>query len=159
MARLPGTLTIAAVGKLRTPHWQAAQADYLQRLRRYIEVELVEVRDVVGSTVPDDVAVAREGERLLDAVSGIPWTIALDATGKQGDSVRLAGHVRHQVEIYHHVGFLIGGPVGLSSQVIETCNERLSLSLLTFPHELARVILLEQLYRAATIISGEQYHK
>ncbi len=159
MVRLSGILTIAAVGKLRTPHWQAAQADYLQRLRRYIEVELVEIRDIVGNTVPDDVAVAREGDRLLDAVSGIPWTIALDATGKQGDSVRLAGHVRRQIETYHHLGFVIGGPVGLSPRVIETCNERLSLSPLTFPHELARVILLEQLYRAVTIISGEQYHK
>ena len=158
MAHLPGRLTIAAVGKLRTPHWRAAQADYLERLRRYIDVELVEVRDVVG-TVPDDVAVAREGESLLGAAADIPWIIVLDAAGKHADSVQLAGYVRRQIEVYHHLGFLIGGPVGLSDDVIERGNERLSLSRLTFPHELARVILLEQLYRAATIMSGEHYHK
>ncbi len=159
MIRLPGTITIAAVGRLRTPHWQAAQADYLQRLRRYTRVELVEVRDEVGGHVPDEVAIEREGEALLQSVADLPWVVALDATGRQAGSVRLARYLGKKVEVYRDVGFVIGGPLGLAPAVLERANEQLSLSRLTFPHELARVILLEQLYRAATILSGEPYHK
>ncbi len=159
MIRLPGTLTVAAVGRLRTPHWLAAQEDYAQRLRRYTQFELIEVRDYLGGTLPDDVAVGREGDALLKAVDGTPWLIALDARGKQADSRRLAGYLHKQVSVYRDIAFLIGGPVGLAENVLARCNERLSLSRLTFPHELARIVLLEQLYRAMTILSDEQYHK
>jgi 23S rRNA (pseudouridine1915-N3)-methyltransferase len=159
MARLPGTLTIAAVGRLRTAHWQAAQKDYLARLKRYVNVAVVEVRDVVGGNMADDVAVTREGEALLKAVEGIPWVLALDAAGRQVDSVDFAHYLRQRTEVYHQVAFIIGGPVGLAPQVLDRANERFSLSLLTLPHELARVVLLEQIYRALTILSGEPYHK
>jgi 23S rRNA (pseudouridine1915-N3)-methyltransferase len=159
MPRFPGTLAIAAVGKLRTPHWQAAQADYLMRLRHYIQVEIREVRDVVGGGSSDDVAVAREGEALLKSVEAASWVVALDATGRQADSVRFAQYLRQQLEITREVAFIIGGSVGLAPGVLERANDRFSLSMLTFPHELARVILLEQLYRGMTILSGAPYHK
>jgi 23S rRNA (pseudouridine1915-N3)-methyltransferase len=157
--RLPGTLTIAAVGKLRTPHWQSAQRDYLQRLQRYVNLVLVEVRDLAGSTLPDDTAIAREGQALSQAVKDVPWTIALDATGPQLDSEGLADYLRRHVETYRDLAFLIGGPIGLSPDVLAGCSARLSLSRLTLPHELARIVLLEQLYRAMTILGGEPYHK
>jgi 23S rRNA (pseudouridine1915-N3)-methyltransferase len=157
--RLPGTITIAAVGKLRTVHWRSAQDDYLQRIERYTGIQLAEVRDAVGANLPDDVAVAREGEALLAAIDGVPWTIALDARGKQASSSRLARYLHRRVEVYRDVAFVIGGPVGLAPEVLEVCSERLSLSRMTFPHELARVVLLEQIYRAMTILNGEQYHK
>ncbi|MGC9521333.1 MAG: 23S rRNA (pseudouridine(1915)-N(3))-methyltransferase RlmH [Anaerolineae bacterium] len=159
MIRLPGTITIAAVGRLRTPHWEAAQTDYLARLRRYSRVELVEVRDEVGGHLPDEVAITREGEALLDAVRDIPWVIALNTKGKQAGSVQFAHYLRQKVEVYRDVGFVIGGPLGLAPAALERADEQLSLSRLTLPHELARVVLLEQLYRAATILSGEPYHK
>ena len=159
MIRLPGTITVAAVGKLRTPHWLAAQEDYAGRLQRYTKLEIVEVRDRVGGAVSDEIAMAQEGEDLLEAIDGIPWTIALDARGKRASSVRFARYLHGRIEVYRDVAFIIGGPVGLSSDVLEQCSERMSLSLMTFPHELARVILLEQLYRAMTILSREQYHK
>jgi 23S rRNA (pseudouridine1915-N3)-methyltransferase len=159
MARFPGTLTIAAVGKLRMPHWQAAQQDYVTRIRRYIQVEVVEVRDVAGGSVPDETAIAREGEALLKAAEGAPWLLALDPTGRQADSVRFAAYLRRQIEVYHQVAFIIGGPVGQAPEVLKRANERLSLSLFTFPHELARVVLLEQIYRAMTILNQEPYHK
>ena len=85
--------------------------------------------------------------------------VALSATGRQMDSPGLAAFLQKQIEIYGSLAFLIGGPVGLAAEVLTSCDDTLSLSPLTFPHELARVILLEQLYRAATIISGEKYHK
>ncbi len=159
MMRLPGTLTIAAVGKLRTSHWRAAQQDYLQRLRRYVKVSLVEVRDVAGGSLPDDLAIVREAAALTQATRQAAWTIALDVTGQQLDSEGLADYVRRHVEIHRDLAFVIGGPVGLAPELLASCNARLSLSPLTLPHELARVVLLEQLYRAMTILGGERYHK
>jgi 23S rRNA (pseudouridine1915-N3)-methyltransferase len=159
MARYPGTIFIAAVGKLRTPHWQAAQADYLTRLQRYIQVEIREVRDAVGSNLSDEVAMAREGEALRKSVETVPYVLALDPAGRQADSNRFAHYLRQQLEVYRGVAFVIGGPLGLAPEVLERANDRFSLSLLTFPHELARVVLLEQLYRGMTILSGEPYHK
>lgn len=158
MARLAGKIIIVAVGKLHSD-WRAAQQDYLARLRRYTDVTLVEVKDVVGQGAPDTVALQREGEALLAAAKGARRVIALSATGKQMDSLGLADFLRKQIDVYRSLAFVIGGPVGLSPQVLAACDDKLSLSPLTFPHELARVILLEQLYRAATIISGEKYHK
>lgn len=159
MIRLPGTLTIAAVGRLRNPHWLAAQQEYAGRLQRYTELTIVEVRDQVGGPTPDQVAVEREGATLLDAVKGISWTIALDAKGKQATSEGFAAYLHKQVAVYRDVAFLIGGPLGHGEELLAACDEHLSLSLLTFPHELVRVMLLEQLYRAMTILSGEPYHK
>ncbi len=159
MLRLPGTITIAAVGKLRTAHWRDAQVEYVERIRRYSRLEIIETRDVAGGTLTDDVAIAREGDALLAAVADIPWMIALDSRGKQAESVRFARYLRQQIEVHRDIAFVIGGPFGLADEVVELADECLSLSLLTLPHELARVVLLEQIYRAMTILSGEQYHK
>jgi len=159
MVRLAGKIMIVAVGKLHGVYWRAAQQEYLARLRRYTDVTLIEVKDVVGRGTPDGVAMQREGEALLAAVKGAHYTLALTPTGRQMDSPQLAEFLRKQIEVYTSLAFVIGGPVGLAPQVVAACNEALSLSALTFPHELARVILLEQLYRAATIIGGEKYHK
>ena len=80
-------------------------------------------------------------------------------TGKQLDSLELASFVRNQIGLYGRLAFVIGGPLGLSDEVLQACQETLSLSRLTFTHEIARLILLEQLYRAGTIVAGENYHK
>ncbi len=157
--RLMGKISIVAVGKLHGAYWRAAQQEYLARLRRYTDVILIEVKDVVGRGMPDAVAMQREGEALLAAAREARHLIALSATGKQMDSPGLADFLRKQIEVYGSLAFLVGGPVGLSPEVLTACDDALSLSPLTFPHELARVILLEQLYRAATIIGAEKYHK
>ncbi|HEX6383842.1 MAG TPA: 23S rRNA (pseudouridine(1915)-N(3))-methyltransferase RlmH [Anaerolineae bacterium] len=159
MFQLSGHITIAAVGKLRRSHWQAAQDDYLQRLQRYTTADLVEVKDVTGRSIPDAVAMQREGEQLLKAAENASLKIALTPGGKLMSSPKLATYLRKQVEVYGRIAFLIGGPVGFADEVVARCDEQLSLSPLTFPHELARIILLEQLYRACTILSGEPYHK
>ncbi len=159
MKRLGGQILIAAVGKLKTAHWKSAQEEYLGRLNRYTSARLVEVRDAVGHGGPDGVAAEKEGRLLLEASEGTGRRIALDCTGQQLDSPGLARYLEKNLEVYGKLALLIGGPVGLSAETLEACDERLSLSLLTLPHELARVLLLEQLYRAATIVSGEKYHK
>lgn len=159
IVRLTGKITLVVVGKLHGAYWRAAQQEYLARLRRYTDVTLIEVKDFVGQGMSDGVAMQREGEALLAAAKDARRLIALTVTGRQMDSPGLANFLRKQIEVYGSLAFLIGGPIGLSPEVLAACDDTLSLSLLTFPHELARVVLLEQLYRAATIIGGEKYHK
>lgn len=159
MARRMGTITLAAVGKLRTREWKLAQKEYLGRLGHYTRVKLVEVKDAVGSNVPDGVAMQREGEDLLKAAERAYRTILLTPEGAEMSSPELAAFLQKQIEVYGRIAFLIGGPLGVSDAVREAAHTELSLSRLTFTHEMARVILLEQLYRAFTIINGESYHK
>ncbi len=157
--RVLGKLWVVAVGKVRSACWREAQAAYLRRLRRYADVQLIEVRDRVGRGLPDAVAVRREGDALLRASASARRRFALAVEGTLYDSRTLAAFLRRQVESFGSLAFLIGGPVGLAPEVTAACDGLISLSPLTFPHELARLMLLEQLYRAATILSGEPYHK
>lgn len=159
MPRLIGQITVIAVGKIRKSHWEAAQDDYCKRIKRYTDFELIEIKDVVGRGKPDAVAMQKEGQRLLKAAQSASRKIALTERGRQMSSPRLAKYLQRQIQLYGRIAFLIGGPLGFSDDVLVACDEQLSLSPLTFPHELARVILLEQLYRACTIINNEQYHK
>ncbi len=159
MFRLAGHITVIAVGKIRKSHWKMAQDDYVKRIERYTDFELIELKDAVGRGQPDAVAMQKEGGLLLKAAQSASRKIALTHTGRQMSSPRLAKYLQQQVELYGRVAFLIGGPLGFSDDVLAECDEQLSLSPFTFPHELARVILLEQIYRACTIINNEQYHK
>ena len=159
MSILSGHITVVAVGKMRKSHWKTALDDYQKRLERYTNFKLIEVKDAVGRGAPDAIAIQKEGEQLLNAAQDAHRLIALTENGRQMTSPRLAKYVQRQVELYGRVTFLIAGPLGFSDDVLAQCHEQLSLSPLTFPHELARVILLEQLYRACTILNGEKYHK
>lgn len=158
MPRSIGHITIAAVGKLRERHWLAAQAEYARRLGHYTDLKLIEVKDAVGKSLPDNVAVAREGEQLLAAARGARL-ILMSADGRAMSSPELAIYLQSQLEAFGDMAFLIGGPLGFDPTVTAAAHDRLALSRLTFPHELARVVLLEQLYRAFTILNGEPYHK
>jgi 23S rRNA (pseudouridine1915-N3)-methyltransferase len=154
-----GQIIIAAVGRLKRREWQTAQGDYLKRLKRYSAVSVVEVKDSVGRGFPDAVAMEREGEALLKATSEARRRILLTPNGRELDSEGFAAHLQRQIELYGHLSFLIGGPLGFSQEVESAAEEGFSLSRLTFPHELARIMFLEQLYRAFTILRGEPYHK
>ena len=159
MPRLGGRLLVTAVGKIKEKHWQAAQTDYVKRLGRYTNFQLIEVKDAVGRSVPETVARQREGEQLLSVTSEMQRLIALTPEGQQVASPELANFLHKEVVAYGRLAFLIGGPFGFSDEVLAACHLQLSLSALTFPHEMARIILLEQLYRACTILNGEKYHK
>lgn len=158
MPRPIGQITLIAVGKLKMKPWQMAQAEYSQRLGFYTRLNLVELKDMVGS-LPDNVAIVREGELLINAAATIPVRTALTSTGQSLTSSQLADFLQKQIERHNHLAFLIGGPLGFSPEALATCQQQISLSPLTFTHEMARVILLEQLYRAFTILNGERYHK
>ena len=159
MPFLGGHISVATVGKIRKSHWRDAQDEYAQRINRYTDFALAEVKDAVGRGFPDNVAKQREGDLLLKAAAGTNRRIALTEGGRKMDSKQFARYLRRQVELYGRVTFLVGGPLGFSDEALAACDEQISLSPMTFPHEMARVVLLEQIYRACTILNNEQYHK
>jgi 23S rRNA (pseudouridine1915-N3)-methyltransferase len=151
-------LRVAAVGRVKEPHWRAACDEYLKRMRPYATVEVVEVADRDIGTDPAR-AVAAEGADLLRAIPDGSYVVALDLAGRQMSSEELASHLAElMVRGRSDVTFVIGGSAGLSSDVRARADELLSLSRMTLPHQLARVVLLEQLYRAFRIMRNEPYH-
>jgi 23S rRNA (pseudouridine1915-N3)-methyltransferase len=159
MARKFGSIDLIAVGKMRTKHWLQAQQDYEKRLRHYTTFQLKEVKDVVGRGSPDEVAMQKEGELLLKGAQQANQLILLSPEGKQMTSPGLAKWLRRGIERNGRLAFLIGGPLGFSDNVIAASHEQIGLSTLTFTHEMARILFMEQLYRAFTIINGQKYHK
>ncbi|PIY61832.1 23S rRNA (pseudouridine(1915)-N(3))-methyltransferase RlmH [Candidatus Uhrbacteria bacterium CG_4_10_14_0_8_um_filter_58_22] len=153
-------LKIVCVGKMKEDHWSAAQAEYLKRLGPLCRVEVVEVSaERLGGGVTDAEAMRREGERLLKQVPDGAAVIVLDRTGRQLSSEGFADLLRDTGGTGRTVVFLIGGAAGLSPEVLAASERRLSLSEMTLPHELARVFLIEQLYRAMSILHGGKYHR
>lgn len=151
-------LRIAAVGRLKEPHWRAACDEYLKRLRPYATVEVVEAADRdVSRDAPR--AIAAEGVDLLRAIPEGSHVIALDLGGRQVSSPELADHLAELfVRRRSDITFVVGGSAGLAPEVLARADELLSLSRMTLPHQLARVVLLEQVYRAFRIMRNEPYH-
>lgn len=150
--------TVVAVGRLKEPHWRAAADEYAKRLRPYATLDLVEVAD---RDISRDVAIARsaEADDILRALPAGAHVVALDEAGRERSSPELAAWLDDlAVRGVSHVAFVVGGSAGLDARVRAAARERLSLSRMTFPHQLARVLLLEQLYRAFRISRGEPYH-
>ena len=150
-------IEIVAVGKLR-PYYRQAADDYIRRLRRYAHVREQEVREV--SRAPNTaVQRAEEAARLEVKIPDRTTVVALAREGVGWSSRELARQLEGWLLQGRPLAFVIGGSSGLNSSVIARASARWSLGPLTFPHELARVILCEQLYRAFTILRGEPYHK
>ena len=152
---------IVVVGRTRSSFLQEGEAFYLERLRRYVKTDWVEVK--AGRTTrakPESEVVREEGLALSKRLRGGEILVPLDRTGVQLDSRGLARWLQGLSERPGGpVVFLIGGPLGLSRDLIGRAEKVLSLSRLTLTHEMARIVLLEQLYRACTILAGEKYHK
>ena len=152
---------VVAVGRCRETTIRDGVDDYARRLSHYASVKQVEVKgERARKGISGDQVLAREGSRLLQAIPQNVYSIALDREGESCRSEDLADRLaRLGVEGRSRVAFVIGGPFGLASTVTERADWRLSLSRMTFPHEMSRLILFEQVYRAFTIIRGEDYHK
>jgi len=151
--------TIVCVGKPRG--WAAeASEDYTKRLRRYFPVDVVEVAEENINRRSSEEVLSREGDRILKRVPPDAYVISLDREkGKQLPSERLAEKLEDfGVSGHGHVAFAIGGPWGLSPEVVRSSRELWSFGPITLPHALARVVLLEQIYRAVKIQRGEKYH-
>ena len=153
--------TIVAVGKLKERFWSDACAEYLKRLQPYAKTQVVEVADVDPARAGGEaVAVGREGAAILKAVPDRAHVVLLAIDGKQRSSESLAARIDDLgLSGKGELVFVIGGSCGTSAEVRARADETLSFGPITLPHNLARVVLLEQLYRACKISRGEPYHK
>ncbi|PKQ30132.1 MAG: 23S rRNA (pseudouridine(1915)-N(3))-methyltransferase RlmH [Actinobacteria bacterium HGW-Actinobacteria-10] len=151
-------ISVLAVGRLKERHFREAADEYLKRLGPYATVEMNEVADRDVSR-DETRALAEEGAALLRAIPAGAYVVALDISGTQRSSERFAEWLEEgMVSGRSHVAFVLGGATGLAPEVLERANERMSLGPMTLPHQMARVVVLEQVYRAFRIIRGEPYH-
>ena len=157
-------ITLITVGKIKEKYFTDAIAEYAKRLSRYCKLEIVEVAD---EKTPDGASEAlenqikeKEGERILSKVPDGAYVVALAIEGKQLDSEELADKMeKWNVHGVSHLVFIIGGSLGLTPKVLNRADFKLSFSKMTFPHQLMRVVLLEQVYRSFRIRNNEPYHK
>ena len=159
-------MKVIAVGKLRETFWQEAQAEYVKRLTGYTSrIEIVEVADEPTPENPtpaqSEPVLQREGERILAKIGVREYIVALAINGQLWDSPKFAAHLEQTATdgTASALTFIVGGSLGLHKSVIERADLCLSFGAMTLPHQLARIVLLEQLYRAAKIQRGENYHK
>ena len=157
-------ITLLTVGKIKEDYYRAACAEYVKRLSKYARLEIVEVAD---EKTPDGASSAieeqikdREADRLLAKWDENAHTFVLAIEGKQTDSEGFSKKLS-ELGVYgtSHIQFVIGGSLGLSDKIIKKADNLLSFSKMTFPHQLMRVVLLEQIYRAYRIMKNEPYHK
>lgn len=150
-------IKIVAVGTLKEKYLVSMLKEYLLRLSKYCEIEIIEVKEI-NDTLPS--AKNIEGMQLLKRIDKNAYIIALTLKEKEYTSEELATHLDKLIASGHSkLTFVIGGSLGLSNDVIQRANECLTLSKLTFTHQMSRVILLEQIYRSFKIIHHEKYHK
>lgn len=157
-------ITIACVGKVKEKFYRDAIQEYAKRLSRYVKLDIQEVAD---EKTPENASLAlekeikeKEGNRLLKKIPDNAYVIALAIEGQALSSTDLAEKIEKLgLSGNSHIVFVIGGSLGLSPQALGRADDKLSFSKMTFPHQLMRVILLEQIYRSYRIINGEPYHK
>ena len=157
-------ISILTVGKIKEKYLRDAIAEYSKRLSRYCKLEIFEVADektpdYASETVEDSIR-SKEGERLLKYIKDDAFVITLEIAGEQLTSEKFAEKINNLgIRGTSHIQFVIGGSIGLGKEILKRSDYALSFSKMTFPHQLMRVILLEQIYRSYRIISGEPYHK
>lgn len=155
-------IRIIYVGKSKREE-QLLESEYIKRIKRYADLELTELKDerAADSLSPAQEAqvMKKEGERILAAIRPDERVIALAIEGRQPDTIALSKKIRSSALSSQKLCFVIGGSLGLSNEVKTRADELMSLSLLTLPHRLARIVLLEQIYRSLTIINNKTYHK
>lgn len=156
-------ISIACVGKIKEKYFTDAINEYVKRLSRYADVEILEVADEKApeslSPAQAEIVKDKEGERLLKQIKD-SFVVVLAIEGKKMSSTQLSDFISDKMVMgVSHITFVIGGSLGLSKAVMERADYKLSFSDMTFPHQLMRVMLLEQIYRGFKIIKNEPYHK
>lgn len=152
-------VSLVVIGRPRHAGLADAIRDYESRAARYWPLDVVEVKEESGRGLSSDLVRVREGERLVERFPVDAHVVACDPGGVEMGSEQFAGWLQEQRDRAQSVAFVIGGAHGLGAPVLQRANRRLSLAPWTLPHELARLVLGEQLYRAGTIMRGEPYHK
>ncbi len=157
-------IIILSVGKIKEKYWNDAIDEYIKRLSSYTRVEIVEVMDEkapANASIKEENQIKnKEGDKLLKRINDKDFVIALTLNEKQYDSISFSKFVSDSlISGGSCITFVIGGSLGLSDAVIKRANKKMSLSELTFTHQMTRVILLEQIYRSFKILNNETYHK
>lgn len=157
-------ITIICVGKIKEDFYKRAVSEYEKRLNRYCKLEIIEVQDEKtpdnASPVLEEQIKEKEAARIFKFIKEDAYVISLEIEGNQPDSVSFANQLNQlAVQGKSHIQFIIGGSLGLHPSVSCAAHQAVSFSNMTFPHQLMRVILLEQIYRSYRIIKGEPYHK
>lgn len=157
-------ITVLAVGKVKERFYREALEEYAKRLGRYCKLTIIEVEDEKTEENVSESQIGlikeKEGKRLLRHLPQDAWRIALAIDGKKLDSVAFSQKIEKLgVSGKSHIAFIIGGSLGLHDDVLRAADEKISFSDMTFPHQLMRVILLEQIYRGYRIANNEPYHK
>jgi len=152
-------IKLIAIGKTDEKYLQDGIAKYLDRLKHYISFELVVINDVkIGSKPNTLLQKEKEAELFFDKIQPNDYVVLLDENGKSFTSVAFADYVQKRMNASTDVVFLIGGPFGFSDKIYQRANDKISLSKMTFSHQMIRLFFVEQVYRAFTIIKGEKYH-
>lgn len=154
-------LNLIVLGKLKEEYWRQAEAEYLKRLSPYFKISITELREESFSEKDSsEIIKQKEAEKIISAIPKNSFLIILDETGKRFSSVDFAKELNNNPTIkqFNNLVFVIGGPLGLDKKVLALANLKLSLSDFTFTHQMARVFLLEQIYRTQMINSGKKYH-
>ena len=153
-------INVVCVGKIKEKFYTQAVEEYSKRLSRYCKLDIVEKTPDNASDIVNEQIKNKEGERILSAIKDDAYVCALAIEGKMLDSVELSEKIeRLGIEGTSNITFVIGGSLGLADAVLKRADYKLSFSRMTFPHQLMRVILLEQIYRAYRIMKNEPYHK
>ena len=147
-------MKIICVGKLKEKYLKDAKEEYLKRLSKYVKLEVVELPDYNYDEVK---TILEEGKNILSKINDNDYVITLDINGRELSSIELSKFIEKNIS--RNIVFVIGGSYGLSSEVKQRSDYSLSFSRLTFPHQLFRIMLLEQIYRGFKIINNESYHK
>ena len=149
-------IKIICVGKIKEKYLKEAVLEYQKRISKYTKIELIELPDYdfdVKKTL------SKEKDNILKVIKPNDYNILLDLDGQSFTSLEFASKLLNLREKYPNINFIIGGSFGVDTDIKEKCQERISFSKLTFPHQLFRVIFLEQIYRSFKIINNEEYHK
>ena len=157
------TINIVCIGKIKEKFFKDAIDEYSKRLSKYCKLNIVELPDEkipekINTNIENDIK-SKECTNMINHIKKDSYVIALDLTGKELDSVALSQKIENLSISNSSITFIIGGSLGLSKQVLNYCNEKLCFSKMTFPHQLIRIFLLEQIYRAFKIANNETYHK
>lgn len=157
-------ITIISVGKLKEKYLKAGISEYLKRLKKYAKVKIIEVNDEPAGQFlsPKEIELVKdiEGKKIINKIPDRSEVIALDLRGKELTSEKFAQHI-DETTIYgkSHFVYIIGGSHGLSETVLKKADLKISFGKMTYPHQLMRLILVEQIYRAFKILNNEPYHK
>ncbi len=156
-------INIICIGKLKEKYWQAAIQEYLKRLGSYCKVQIIELKETKLPSNPsssdEKKVIETEGERIIERINETDFVISMEIEGEELSSDELAKKIEKVSFEKSTIDFVIGGSLGLSDRVKKRADMSLSFGRITLPHQLARVVLAEQIYRAFKIINNEKYHK